>query len=296
MRICVILNPAARGEKAKLLRASLPNLDGQCALKLTHGPGTGRILAAEAVREGFETIGAAGGDGTVNEVLNGIGDIPDGFERARLGVLPAGTVNVFAREIGLPMEVRAAWKAVIGGREISIDLPQVEFVSQGRNECRHFIQMAGAGWDARAAEAVDWNLKKRIGQYAYMVAGLKTLADKMPLITVTEGTKTFQGQLVIVGNGRFYGGPIPVFHQANNRDGLLDICVFPKINLFVLLRYVLGYLSPHLFKRGSEIHFQSASFQLESKPPARLQLDGETIGDLPASCAVRRQALRVVVP
>src|SRR5437879_10309450 len=102
MKPCVIFNPAARGEKARRFRERLAALSAECALKPTYAPGGGRALAAEAMREGFEIIVAAGGDGTVNEVLNGIGDEPDGFARARLGGLPLGTITVFARELKLP--------------------------------------------------------------------------------------------------------------------------------------------------------------------------------------------------
>src|SRR5437773_8109408 len=123
MRICVIFNPAARGEKAKRFRNHLDTLSTKCALKPTFAAGAGRTLAAEAVREGFEVIVAGGGDGTVNEVLNGIGDYPGGFARARLGVLPLGTVNVFAREIGMPLSLRRAWEVIRRGRESAIDLP-----------------------------------------------------------------------------------------------------------------------------------------------------------------------------
>src|SRR5216117_3762717 len=99
MSTCVIFNPAARGEKAKQFADQLAMLSARVTLKPTYAAGAGRALAAEAVREGFETIVAAGGDGTVNEVLNGIGDEPDGFARTCFAVLPLGTVNVFAKEL-----------------------------------------------------------------------------------------------------------------------------------------------------------------------------------------------------
>src|SRR6266480_3090309 len=122
-RICVIFNPAARGEKALRFRAHLNRLSHQCTLKPTTAVGSGQTLAAEAVREGFESVVAAGGDGTVNEVLNGIGDEPDGYTRVRLGVLPLGTVNVFAKELGMPTNFAAAWAILQRGVETSIDLP-----------------------------------------------------------------------------------------------------------------------------------------------------------------------------
>ena len=88
VRTCVIFNPAARGDKAKRFRRHLDAIGTESTLKLTAAAGDARRLAAETIGEGFETIVAAGGDGTLNEVLNGMGDVPDGFERARLGVLP----------------------------------------------------------------------------------------------------------------------------------------------------------------------------------------------------------------
>lgn len=296
MRICVIFNPAAKGEKAQRFLEQLGQLAEPCALKRTHGPGTGRDLAREAVSEGFETIVAAGGDGTVNEVLNGIADHPEGLERACLGVLPVGTVNVFAREMRLPLKLRAAWETIVRGQETAVDLPQFQFTINGEPQCRHFVQMAGAGWDARTIETVDANLKKRIGQFAYMLAGLKTLREPRPAITATGGSRTAQGELVILGNGRYYGGDIPVFRQANNHDGLLDVCVFPRITLRVLLRYVLGYLSPRLFRPRDEVYFQTESLRLSSGSWVPLQLEGDTVGALPADCAIRRLALRVIAP
>ena len=102
MRVCVIFNPVAKGDKARHFRAHLDAVGRHASLKLTRCAGDARALAAEAVREGFEIIVAAGGDGTLNEVLNGIGDVPNGFDQTRLAVLPLGTVNVFARELRIP--------------------------------------------------------------------------------------------------------------------------------------------------------------------------------------------------
>jgi hypothetical protein len=152
----VIFNPAARGNKARHFRHQLDAIGSQCALKATTAPGDARRLAAEAVGEGFDLIVAAGGDGTVNEVLNGLGDAPDGLARARLGVLPLGTVNVFARELKIPLRIERAWNVLQRGREMRIDLPRVEFSANGTRQKQYFAQLAGAGMDARAIELVDW--------------------------------------------------------------------------------------------------------------------------------------------
>ena len=149
MRKCVIFNPTARGEKAKRFRRHLDAIANECALKLTAAPGEARKLAKEAVAEGFEVIVAGGGDGTINEVLNGIGDAPDGFKRACLGVLPLGTVNVFAREMGIPSKLESAWEVIRKERESKIDLPWVEFGANGNRQKRYFVQLAGAVFPLR---------------------------------------------------------------------------------------------------------------------------------------------------
>jgi diacylglycerol kinase family enzyme len=163
MKTCVIFNPAARGEKAARFRDHLSALSAECTLKPTFSAGGGRALAADAVREGFEVVVAAGGDGTVNEVLNGIGDVPDGFTNTRFAVLPLGTINVFARELRMPSDFARGWAAIRQARETIIDLPQVEFTANNRTERRFFAQIAGAGWDSKAVELVNWEYKKKIG-------------------------------------------------------------------------------------------------------------------------------------
>jgi YegS/Rv2252/BmrU family lipid kinase len=295
-RTCVIFNPTARGEKAKRLLKHLGQLGTACAFKPTLAAGDARPLAAEAVREGCQTVVAVGGDGTVNEVINGIADEPEGFQRIRLGVLPVGTVNVFARELGLPSHFRDAWQVILRGHEAVIDLPQVEFQTRTGLQRRWFAQMAGCGLDARAVELMNWELKKKIGQFAYVVSALKALAEKATQIHISDGTRTFTGELTLLGNGRLYGGSIPMFHQADLRDGLLDVCVFPCVNWFVVLRYAGAFLSPKLLFRGGEHYFQAKSVTVDGGTPAPLELDGEHVGHMPATFSIRKTVLRVLVP
>jgi len=294
VRTCVVFNPAARGEKAKRLRRHLDAIGKESALKLTTIAGDARRLAAEAVGEGFEVIVAAGGDGTVNEVLNGIGDAPGGFERARLGVLPLGTVNVFARELALPPGVEAAWKVILQGVETRIDLPRV--TTNGAQQRHYFAQLAGAGLDARAIELVKWQVKKIVGPLAYVMAGLHALLGPPSKIGVNGGTHSSAGGLVMIGNGRLYGGEFRLFPKADLRDGLLEICVLPRVNWFTLLR-----CSPELLLRGvlpSSYHelFQAESVTLTSESPTPVQIDGELVGQLPATFSLERSRLRVIAP
>jgi YegS/Rv2252/BmrU family lipid kinase len=296
VRTCVIFNPTARGEKARRFRRHLDAIGRQSTLKLTAAAGDARRLAAEAIGEGFEVIVAAGGDGTLNEVLNGIGDAPEGFERARLGVLPLGSVNVFAQELAVPIKLDAAWAAIRRGRETRIDLPRVEYRADGRPQRRCFAQLAGAGLDARAIERVQWQLKKKIGPLAYMVAGLKALLGAQSKITAADGRHSATGELVLIGNGRLYGGQFRLFPKADLRDGLLEVCVFPRVNWLTL-----AHCGPSLLLRGTlpasavEV-FRAESLTLTSPSPTPLEVDGELIGHLPAAFSLERSRLRVIVP
>jgi YegS/Rv2252/BmrU family lipid kinase len=262
VRTCVIFNPAARGDKARRFRRRLGEIASQGALKATAAAGDARRLAREAVADGFELIVAAGGDGTVNEVLNGIGDAPDGLARARLGVLPLGTVNVFAHEIGLPLRVEHAWATLQCGHETRLDLPCVEFSTNDVRRRQYFVQLAGAGLDARAIELVTWPLKKKFGPVAYVIAGLKALRSRLPKITARGGGQNATGELVLIGNGRFYGGPLEVFPQADLHDGLLDICVLPRANWLTLLRYTPGLLARRKLPANAVQRFRASAFEL----------------------------------
>jgi YegS/Rv2252/BmrU family lipid kinase len=296
VRTCVIFNPTAKGDKAKRFRRHLDSFGTQCALKLTAAAGDARRLAAEAVAEGFEIVTAAGGDGTVNEVLNGIGDAPNGFERTRLAVLPLGTVNVFARELAIPTRLEPAWKVICAGRETCIDLPCVEYGSNGATARRYFVQLAGAGLDARAIELVEYRLKRKIGPLAYVLAGLSALRGVPSKITATAGNNSATGGLVLIGNGRLYGGQFRVFPDADLRDGLLDVCVFPRVDWMTLMRCGPGLLLKGTLPKGTTEAFRAESLTLASSTAAPLEVDGELVGKLPATFSLERSRLKVIVP
>jgi YegS/Rv2252/BmrU family lipid kinase len=260
----------------------------------TTGPGDARALAAKALADGFQTIIAAGGDGTVNEVVNGMGDVPGGFERARLGVLPLGTINVFARELGIPLGLNQALEVILRGNESRIDLASVDLTVENKTARRYLIQLGGAGLDSRAVELVSWRLKKKTGPLAYVIAGLKAYLEKHPVITIT-GETSASGELVLLGNGRYYGGSFRFFPNASLGDGILDACVFPKVTLAGVLRVGLGMLTgcPHRFIKSVQI--QAREFTLTSPSRVCLEIDGENAGELPARVSVMPKALRVIV-
>jgi diacylglycerol kinase (ATP) len=296
VRICVIFNPSARGERARSFRQHLDLIGAECALKQTAAAGGARPLAAEAIREGFDTIVAAGGDGTLNEVLNGMGDVPDGFERARLGVLPLGTVNVFAKELGMPPGLKQGWQVLRAGKEKVIDLPMVECVVNGKPERRLFAQLAGTGLDARAIELADWELKKKVGPLASVWAGVLAISGRPSRVTVTHGAQSETGELVLVGNGRFYGGKYRVHPSADLSDGWLHVAVFPKANWLTLIRCAGMFMAGMDLPASVAKCFRAKNFTITSEAPTPLEVDGENIGHLPATFSLQPKKLRVLTP
>lgn len=296
VRTCVIFNPSAKGQKAGRFRKLLTLISAECSLKQTAAAGDARKFAAEAVNEGFDSIIAAGGDGTVNEVLNGIGDAPDGFTRARLGVLPLGTVNVFARELKIPTNPKAAWRILSRGNERLIDLPYVDNGDGDLRQRRYFAQLAGAGLDSRAIELVDWSLKKKIGPLAYIAAGFKALDEDQTSILVSDGAHSVSGELVLVGNGRFYGGDFTVFPGASLNDGKLDVCVFPKANWGTLLACGFPLVVLGKLPESSVVRMRTSSLTLIGRTTTRFEVDGELGSSLPARFGVIPSALRVLCP
>jgi diacylglycerol kinase family enzyme len=166
----------------------------------------------------------------------------------------------------------------------------------------HFAQLAGAGLDARAIELVDWQHKKAVGPLAYVIAGFRALATRQPEITVTADGEKLSGELVLVGNGRFYGGPFTIFPGADLRDGLLEVCVFPRVNVWQILRCCVPMLFTGRLPENAVQRVRAASFTLTAAPadanakPASVEMDGEWIAPAPATFGVTPGKLRVIVP
>lgn len=309
MKTCVIFNPAARGERARRFRKFLESVPGGAALQPTQAPGHATELAANAVAQGFENVVAAGGDGTLNEVLNGLVQAPDGLERARLGVLPLGTVNVFAKELGIPEQPEKAWQTVLAGHDRTIDLPYAESELDGRPQRRYFAQLAGAGLDAAAIELVDWESKRRFRQLAYVYAGMRALlrpqsriearaADAAHAEAEAEADRDtgVVGELVLVGNGKFYGGRLKVFPDASLEDGMLDVCVFPKVSLWTAAKFGVSLFLGRNKVPSPIRYFQTRELRLTSSTGAKFELEGDLIGPVPVVMGLLPRALRVICP
>lgn len=296
---CVIFNPAARGEKAARFRSFLESTGDEASLRPTTGPGAARGLAREAVEAGFPRVVAAGGDGTVYEVLNGMADADGGLDRAALGVLPLGTANVLAHELGMPMDLERAWAALRTAESRRVDAGWAEFRDgEGRRVTRHFAVVAGAGLDARAVERVDGRLKKRLGKLAYVVAAIEAWRRFPDRVRTTVGGRTFEGRVVLAGNGRLYAGNLEVFPGGALDSGRLRVVGVDRVTVPVLWRCLRAYVSGRWRGVGRGIEGGAVTLAWDGVEGRRvpLQLDGEFVGWLPAVLRVRPGAMRVLVP
>src|SRR5262249_27885078 len=194
----------------------------QVDLRPTAGPGDGTQIAREAAKQGYHLVVAAGGDGTGNEVVNGLA----GTETA-LAALPIGTVNVWVRELGLPLQPRAAAEALLDCQVRAIDL--------GRAGERYFLLMCGVGFDAAVTAEVRPHEKRRLGIFAYLLRAFD-LARRfrgIPARIVVDGKTTRSRVLMIVlGNSQLYGGVVKITARASIDDGLLDMCIIKGNSLW----------------------------------------------------------------
>ena len=281
----VILNPAARSEKASRLLERIRELSGGAPVRLTSEAGDASRIAAEAVRDGVEVIIAAGGDGTLNEVVNGIGNAP-----VRLGILPVGTMNVFATELGIPHgNLERAWSIIEQGKVVAVDLPKANDT--------HFIQLAGVGLDAEVVRKTTADSKKALGPLSYLLTLVQVAAHKPPRVVVeTEGGRIREGSFVLIGNGRLYGGPFPVFKRASLHDGLLDVLVFQNQTHWDVVRYFQAIAFGTHPELPDVEYFQTSSIKVTSSGDVPVELDGEVAGMLPCLFSMEPQKLRVMAP
>ena len=272
-RIPVILNPAARSTQAAAREAAIRALTPAPELVLTNAPGEASQLAEELARAGHPLVVAAGGDGTMNEVLQGLcranADRQPGQPHSALGVLPVGTMNVFALELGLPAaDLTECWRRIVAGNHHEIDLWQAGDP--------YFVQLAGIGFDAEVIQETPWERKRRFGPLSYVLSAVQVLARKPPLLSVhVPGRPTLHGSVVLVGGGRHYGGPVPVFPRADNQDGLLDVLVFRGLGGWEFAQMLRAIVTGG-YEPAEDIDFlQAREFTVTADPPAPVEVDGE---------------------
>ncbi|HEX8680451.1 MAG TPA: diacylglycerol kinase family protein [Chthoniobacterales bacterium] len=285
-KTAIILNPAARGERARQLQDRVAALTkGGAIVRATARSGDAECLARAAVKEGYRNVVAAGGDGTVNEVVNGIAGTG-----AALGLLPLGTMNVFATELGLPTgDLAGCWELIREGKTRQIDLPR----ANGKN----FVQLAGVGFDAQVVKETSRAFKRNFGPLSYLISAAQISARTPPCLRIeAQEANAEEGSFVLIGNGRLYGGPFPFFKQAVIDDGLFDVLVFKRLGYIDMIRYMQDViLRPQITSPEVE-YFQTTWLRVTSDTAVPVEVDGELIGNCPVEFHIRSRGLRVIAP
>lgn len=289
MRICLIVNPkagASRGRPA--LPEALECLQtwaGSVEVRETSAEGAEQV-ARDIGPDEFEVVVACGGDGTVNEVVNGIGP------HTPVGILPFGTVNVLARELGIPVnDVPAACNVLRHAPPRPIDL--------GLCNGRRFVLMAGVGFDAEAVRSVAPQMKDLMGGAAYVVSGLKSLLVNRPQLFRVQfdgRRRTYRAMMLLVANASLYAGDLKIAEKARIDDGLLDICIFRERSPWAFLGQLYHVVTggqrrdPHFVTR------KARTVLVTTRRPAPVQLDGDYFGETPVDIEVLPAAVRILRP
>jgi diacylglycerol kinase (ATP) len=294
-RIAVILNPVAgrgqagrrRYEVESYFSRAVRNIHNIVSWKIieTTGHGSATQIARDAVDSGVQVVVAAGGDGTLCEVLNGIvgSDV-------KLGLIPLGTGNDFARTIGVGLSIKNAVLSVFYGDPVKIDV--------GKIRDRYFINVAGCGFDALVAERINSGTGNLRGKAAYISAVLQTLKDFEPVdmkLTLDGETRTVRALLCAVANARSYGGGMKVAPDALLNDGVFDICLVSAGKW----EFVKSF--PKVFKGTHTTHpdvymARAKTVCVETEKPIRVIVDGEQYGETPAEFTLLPQAITLLGP
>ncbi len=295
----LIFNPTAgraRGFRSGSLdraRKVLARHGIESELAPTDGPGSGPELARRAVRERRQMVIVCGGDGTLNEVVNGLAG-----SAVPLALLPAGTANVFAKEMGLPWNVERAASLIAGSRLRRVALGHVTAAELGEGG-RYFLSLAGAGPDGAMVRAVRPALKDRVGTLAFWLeAFLQLGVYPFPRFRVTLEGGASEATLIVVGRTKHYAGPLQITTQADLYGNDFELMLCTAKSRWKYLAYMPLLLAGGLrgareirFVRAAETHCEPIDTR-----PVWVQVDGEPAGRLPADFRIVADALTLAVP
>ena len=289
MNVRIIANPVAGGGRgrrmAEALQDYLRGKVGEVELVLTKQAGDNE---PEAARPGADIVVAVGGDGSINEVVNGLRE-----SEAALAILPAGTANVVARELGIPTDPEAVGAMICDGHFRDMDA--------GVRDGRRFMLGAGAGLDAAIAESVSQQRGRKSSLSKWVGPSIKTiLRYSFPAFRVVADDEVIceAGQYAIIGNCRYSAGVFPATPEAKIDDGLLDICILQNLNPLRLIGLLPSVRTGRHIRRKDVIYRQFRSLELSPVSDERVpfQVDGDPGGQLPVSVCVEPKAVRVIAP
>lgn len=290
-RARLIYNPTSGREEIKRrLPDILQRLERggfETSTHATVGEGDATLAAAEAVDRGFDAIIAAGGDGTLYEVINGMAEKEN---RPPLGILPLGTTNDFARALGIPKHWEFAVDLILQQHTRTIDVGKVNH--------KYFINIAGGGSLTELTYEVPSKLKTMIGQLAYYMKGLEKLPRLRPIeLNVRSAEKTLNEEVMmfLICNSNSVGGFEKLAPEASLDDGQLDVLILRKCSLAEFIRIVSAALRGEHLSDPHVIHFKTNHIQVTSPDYVQINLDGEFGGTLPCTFSVLPSHLQIYV-
>ncbi|MBI4150487.1 diacylglycerol kinase family lipid kinase [Candidatus Woesearchaeota archaeon] len=285
MRYLLIINPLAGGGKAKNVITKIKvffHLHGYEITVIETRRKGDAIKLTKRYRNKHDIVIACGGDGTINEVINGLAGT-----KKLLAIIPLGTENVLAQYLRIPLDIDAACLRILQGKVRKVDV--------GKTNGRYFILMTGIGFDAHVAAKVEPVLKKLIGSIAYPLTAIREIFAYEPAkITITANNKQYTGYYVIVSNCRYYGGKIPIAYRAQIDDGLLDVCIFRSPQIYNAIRYLVSttILKEDLFR--DVIYIKTKKLMVTAEKPTLVHTDCEIIGITPVNIGVKKKALTII--
>lgn len=291
MKALVIANPIAGKGRPVLSESKIVamfrshGLD--CEVLFTSRAGDGKSIARKVAEHGYGPVVAAGGDGTVNEVANGLAGT-----RVPMGILPLGTVNVLARELKIPLELEGAVRTIAKGKPRDIDL--------GFTNGRYFTLMAGFGFDAEVVGSVLQPVKDVIGASAYIFKGLEMLLKYEPShVTLEMPEETYRAEafLVIAANASTYTYNLKISSHVSLSDGKMDILVFerPISDKIGFIHQVTDMLVNRHLQHKAIKYFCTTSVSIRSNPPIMAQIDGDAFGCTPLKLSIAPGVLPIII-
>jgi diacylglycerol kinase (ATP) len=269
----------------------------EVALAETRGPGEATEMAARASQEGRQLVIACGGDGTLNEIVNGLAAQQNG-QRIPLALLPAGTANVLAKELDLSWDIPRAAEQLVQGevRELALGLATP---LENPEKKRYFLSVAGAGPDGQITYALDLDLKARLGILAYWWQGVREVfAYKFPKFRVTSEGESIDASLIIVGRTKHYGGPFKITTRADLYEDQFELLALTTQSGLKYLSYLPTLWFGDL-RKADGTHFWKVD-RLVCEPldtePVYAQVDGEPMARLPVEFKIVPRALKLLVP
>ncbi|OLE55015.1 MAG: hypothetical protein AUG51_05105 [Acidobacteria bacterium 13_1_20CM_3_53_8] len=253
----------------------------------TAAPKMAARLAHEAASSGVCDVIVAGGDGTINEALQGLVG-----SRARLGIWPRGTANVLARELAIPSSLEKVVEIIAHGRVRRVHVGRA--VAETTGEHRYFFLMAGVGLDASIVRGVRPGLKRRLGEGAFWCSGIEHLLRWQPLSFNAEvDGENFGATFAVIGNGASYGGKLSITPRARLDRREFEICLVDSRSRFRYLHLLGKSMRGGVGTKAGGVRYLNAT-QLRATGDALVQVDGELIGTLPMTFEVAPETIDVL--